>query len=76
MQKIKQWVSEEGGVWTLEKVKVKKGIEVSPQGIWCRLRRRSGVGKQEDLLTQRLKRGQKKLSKKGGLKRRSRRGGE
>jgi len=41
MQKIKQWVSEEKGGWTLERMKVRlkeEGIEVSPQGIWYRLR--------------------------------------
>lgn len=42
MEKIKEWVSKEGGVWTLKKMvfglKEEEGIEVTPQGIWYRLK--------------------------------------
>lgn len=42
VEEIKRWVTEEGGVWTLEKMRVKleqeEGIEVTQQAIWYRLR--------------------------------------
>jgi len=42
VEKIKTWVTEEGGVWTLEKMRVKleheEGISVTQQAIWYRLK--------------------------------------
>ena len=42
IEKIKQWVSEEQGVWTLDKMRIRlmleEGIEVTPQAIWYRLK--------------------------------------
>jgi len=39
---IKEWVTEEDGVWTLKKMSVRlkdeEGLEVTPQAIWYRLR--------------------------------------
>jgi transposase len=42
VEKIKQWVSEEGGLWTLDKMRIRlmteEGISVTPQAIWYRLK--------------------------------------
>ena len=80
MQKIKQWVSEEKGGWTLERMKVRlkeeEGIEVSPQGIWYRLREEKWSWKTGRPSYPKADKKEKEAFKKRGLKRRSRRGGE
>lgn len=42
IEKIKQWVSEEQGIWTLDKMRIRlmseEGISVTSQAIWYRLR--------------------------------------
>jgi transposase len=42
VEKIKSWVTEEGGVWTLEKMRLRleqeEGISVTQQAIWYRLK--------------------------------------
>ena len=42
IENIKQWVSKEQGLWTLDKMRIRlqseEGIEVTPQAIWYRLR--------------------------------------
>jgi len=42
VEKIKTWVTEEGGVWTLEKMRIRlqqeEGISVTQQAIWYRLK--------------------------------------
>lgn len=42
VEKIKQWVTEEAGVWTLDKMRIRLmteyGISVTPQAIWYRLK--------------------------------------
>ena len=42
VEKIKEWVTDEGGVWTLRKMSIRlkedEGIEVTPQAIWYRLK--------------------------------------
>ena len=42
VEKIKTWVTQEGGVWTLEKMRVRleqeEGISVTQQAIWYRLK--------------------------------------
>ena len=74
VEKIKEWVSKEGGVWTLEKMalrlKEEEGIKVTPKAVWYRLREGKWSWKTARPYNPKRDKGKQEAFKKGGYLRR------
>lgn len=74
VERIKERVSKEGGVWNLEKMalrlKEEEGIEVTPQAIWYRLREGRWSWKTARPYNPKRDKGKQEAFKKGGYLRR------
>lgn len=80
MEMIKEWISKEGGVWTLEKMalrlKEEEGIEVTPQAIWYRLKEERWSWKTARPYNPKRDKGKEEAFKKGGYLRQQEKEGE